>query len=165
MFRPSALASLIVCMSGCSAVPDKLHPGPYEALAMIVPATGVQIYECRAKEGRFEWTFVGPEAELFDRRGAPIGKHYGGPQWEAADGSKVIGKVRERAEAPLAGAIPWLLLDAKSVGPDGSFSKISSIQRLNTVGGVAPNGGCSQATIGKPARVRYTADYHFFSMQ
>ena len=29
-------------------VPDKLKPGANESLAMIVPAKGVQIYECRA---------------------------------------------------------------------------------------------------------------------
>jgi len=30
-------------------VPDKLKPGANESLAMIVPARGVQIYECRAR--------------------------------------------------------------------------------------------------------------------
>ena len=31
-------------------VPDKLMPGANESLAMIVPAKGVQIYECRARK-------------------------------------------------------------------------------------------------------------------
>jgi hypothetical protein len=62
----------------------------------------------------------------------------------------------------MAGAIPWLLLGAKSVGPDGSFSKVTSIQRVNTTGGAAPTSGCSKATAGTPARVPYTADYYFF---
>jgi hypothetical protein len=31
-------------------VPDKLKPGANELLAMIVPAKGVQIYECRARK-------------------------------------------------------------------------------------------------------------------
>ena len=51
-------------------VPDTLKPGANESLAMIVPAKGVQIYECRAKKDAgagFEWAFVAPEAELFDR--------------------------------------------------------------------------------------------------
>jgi hypothetical protein len=166
MSRPYAAALLIFCASGCSTIPSKLQPGSHESLAMIVPAKGVQVYECRANgEGRYEWAFVGPEAELFDRRGAAIGRHYGGPHWEAADGSKVVGKVSERSEAPAAGAIPWLLLEAKSVGPDGMFSKITSIQRVNTIGGVAPKEGCSQATAGKPARIPYAADYCFFSLR
>jgi hypothetical protein len=131
---------------------------------MVVPAKGVQIYECRArKEGGYEWAFVAPEAELFDTRGNRIGKHYAGPHWESNDGSKIVAKLKDRADAPAAGAIPWLLLTSKSAGPEGSFSKVTSIQRVNTVGGVAPAGGCSQAEAGKPARVNYTADYYFFT--
>ena len=155
--------------AGCAtqqtvAVPDKLKPGANESLAVIVPAKGVQIYECRAgKDGNFEWAFVAPEAELFDTRGNRIGKHYGGPHWEAADGSKVLGSLKERADAPQADAIPWLLLNAKSVGPSGSFSRVTSIQRVNTAGGIAPKTGCSKAAAGTPARVNYTADYYFFA--
>ena len=71
--------------------------------------------------------------------------------------------MKERIEAPVADAIPWLLLAVRSVGPEGSFSKVTSIQRVNTVGGVAPKAGCSQATAGTPARINYTADYYFFT--
>ena len=146
-------------------VPDKLKPGANESLAMIVPAKGVQIYECRARRdqaGVYEWAFVAPEADLFDARGNRTGRHYAGPHWEATDGSKILGTVKERADAPMADAIPWLLLGAKSVGPDGSFSKVTSIQRVNTQGGIAPKDGCSQSAVGTPARIRYTADYYFF---
>ena len=148
------------------AVPEKLKPNANESLVMIVPAKGVQVYECRAKKdqaGEYEWAFVAPEADLFDARGTRIGRHYAGPHWEAADGSKIAGTVKERADAPVRDAIPWLLLTARSVGPDGSFSKVTSIQRVNTAGGVAPKTGCSQATAGTPARVDYTADYYFFA--
>jgi hypothetical protein len=147
-------------------VPDKLKPGANESLAMIVPAKGVQIYECRARKdqvGGYEWAFVAPEANLFDARGNRIGRHYTGPHWESTDGSKILGTVKERADAPVADAIPWLLLTAKSVGSEGSFSKVTSIQRVNTVGGVAPKAGCSQAAAGTPARINYTADYYFFT--
>jgi hypothetical protein len=145
-------------------MPEKLIPGANESLAMIVPAKGVQIYECRAKKdqaGAYEWAFVAPDADLLDARGNRIGRHYAGPHWESTDGSKIVGTVKERAEAPVAGAIPWLLLAAKSVGPEGSFSKVTSIQRVNTVGGVAPKAGCSQAAAGTPARIDYTADYYY----
>jgi hypothetical protein len=147
-------------------VPDKLKPGANESVAMIVPAKGVQIYECRAKKdqvGEYEWAFVAPEADLFDARGIRIGRHYAGPHWESTDGSKIMGAVKERSDAPVANAIPWLLLAARSVGSEGSFSKVTSIQRVNTVGGVLPRAGCSQATAGAPARVDYTADYYFFT--
>ncbi len=147
-------------------VPDKLKPGANESLAMIVPAKGVQIYECRARTdqvGGYAWAFVAPEADLFDARGNRTGRHYAGPHWEATDGSKILGTVKERADAPVGDAIPWLLLSARSVGSEGSFSKVTSIQRVNTVGGVAPKAGCSQATAGTPARINYTADYYFFT--
>lgn len=149
-------------------MPDKLKPAAGESLATIVPAKGVQIYECRAKKdqaGTYEWAFVAPEADLFDARGSRIGRHYAGPHWEASDGSKILGTVKDRADAPMAEAIPWLLLSAMSVGPEGAFSKVTSIQRVNTVGGVAPRDGCALAAAGTSARVGYTADYYFFTMK
>ena len=174
MYKQSKLTVLsFLLIAGCAShqtvtVPDKLNPGAKEAMTMVVPAKGVQIYECRAvkdKAGAYEWAFVAPEAELYDTRGNRIGKHYGGPHWEANDGSKVVGAVKDRADAPVADAIPWLLLSAKSVGPEGSFSKVTSIQRVKTVGGVAPKGGCSQATTGTRSRINYSADYYLFSMK
>jgi hypothetical protein len=166
------LALLVTACAGplrptsTATVPDALRPGANESLALIVPAKGVQIYECRARKepaGGYEWAFVAPEADLFDARGTRIGRHYAGPHWESTDGSKILGTVKQRVDAPAAGAIPWLLLAAKSVGPEGAFSKVTSIQRVNTVGGTAPQAGCSQAAAGTPARVGYTADYYFFT--
>jgi hypothetical protein len=145
-------------------VPDVLKPGANEALARVVPAKGDQIYECRAKKdqpGVYEWAFVAPEADLFDGNGKKIGRHYAGPHWEAADGSRIVGAVKQRADAPAPGAIPWLLLATKSAGPAGAFSNVTSIQRVATAGGVAPAGACAQA--GTVARVSYTADYYFFT--
>ena len=152
-------------LAPAASVPANLKPGASESLAMILPAKGVQIYECRARKDQagYEWAFVAPEADLFDTNGKRIGKHYAGPHWEAADGSKVVGAVKARADATAADAIPWLLLSAKPVGAQGSFSNVASIQRVNTVGGVAPKAGCSQAEAGKAARISYSADYYFFN--
>jgi hypothetical protein len=141
MKRSLLLAALL---TGCAAQAPQ-----------VAPAKGVQIYECRDAK----WVFVAPEADLFDRSGRKIGRHYAGPTWEAADGSKVVGAVKERADA--AGAIPWLILSTKSAGPDGAFSKVTSIQRLSTSGGVAPSGACAEP--GATVRVPYTADYYFLS--
>jgi hypothetical protein len=155
--KKTAIA-ISVLAAGCASnvqVPENLK-AEGQSLAMIVPAKGVQIYECRAAK----WAFVAPDAELFDRSGKKIGTHYAGPHWEAADGSKIVAAVKARADAPAAGNIPWLLLSAKSVGPDGAFSKVTSIQRVSTVGGVAPEGSCSQ---GARASIPYTADYYLFT--
>ena len=167
MYKAIGISAAAILAAGCttsSIIPAKLNPAANESVTMIVPAKGVQIYECRAsKNGGFEWAFVAPDAALFDTTGALIGKHYAGPHWEAADGSKVLAKLVERADAPKAGDIPWLLLGAKSVGPQGAFSKVTSIQRVNTTGGVAPKAGCSQANAGTAARIPYSADYYFFT--
>jgi hypothetical protein len=170
-----AVFILVLLVAACASsqppratvnVPDKLRAGANQSLAMIVPARGVQIYECRANKkqvGVYESTFVAPEADLFDTRGNRIGRHYAGPHRESTDGSKILGTVKESAEAPMTDAIPWLLLAATSVGPEGSFSKVTSIQRVNTVAGVAPKAGCSQSGLGTAARINYTADYYFFT--
>ena len=172
--RSLTTALVAVALAGCAAtptvptatesVPAKLQPAG-EKLVMVVPASGVQVYECRAKTGGdAEWAFVAPEADLYDTRGTRIGKHYAGPHWEALDGSKVVATVRERADSPSPEAIAWLLLNAKAVGsPAGSFSHVTSIQRVNTVGGMAPRAGCTLAAVGQRAKVAYRADYVFFT--
>jgi hypothetical protein len=175
MYRKLIASSLCIFAVSCSSVrtperavnvPDKLKPRANESLVHIVPAKGVQIYECRAKSGEaggYGWTFVAPVADLFDASGNKIGRHYAGPHWESADGSKIAGVVKESASAPRADAIPWLLLITKPVGPQGTFSNITSIQRVNTVGGIAPKSGCSQYTVGTTARVPYMADYYLLT--
>ena len=166
------LATLPIVLAACAGapstppVPGNLKPAAGEAALGGVAARGVQIYECRAKKDNpqaSEWAFVAPEADLFDAKGKLVGKHYAGPHWESLDGSKVVGSVKSRADAPQAGAIPWLLLSTKSDGPAGAFAGVTSIQRINTVGGVAPAAeGCTAASLGKGARVAYTADYMLF---
>jgi hypothetical protein len=160
----TASAPLVLALAACAgtpqkptvAVPERLRPAQ-ETLAMVVPARGVQIYECRAGQ----WAFVAPDADLFDANGKRIGRHYAGPHWEAADGSKVVGATKARADAPAANAVPWLLLSTKSVGPEGAFSKVTSIQRVATTGGLAPKSACAQA--GERVRIDYTADYYFLT--
>jgi hypothetical protein len=146
-------------------VPDELKPAANETLAMIVAAKGVQIYECRArKDGSgVEWAFVAPDAELFDTRGKAIGRHGAGPYWQARDGSRVVGTLQARADAPTSGAIPWLLLATKSTGPDGTFGRVTSIQRINTVGGIAPSTPCTRETTGMSVPIDYTADYRLYA--
>ena len=73
------------------------------------------------------------------------------------------GTVKASTDAPQADAIPWLLLVTKSVGSQGSFSNITSIQRVNTVGGVAPKTGCSQSSVGTNTRIPYAADYYLLT--
>jgi hypothetical protein len=168
-----ASASIAAFLSGCvstemekaPSVPASLNVPATQTLSVVAQASGVQIYDCSASKtdpAKFEWVFRAPEADLFDRTGKKIGKHYAGPTWESNDGSKVIGEAKARDDGPDANAIPWLLLNAKSTSGNGVFGKTQSIQRLNTVGGKAPVGGCNQAQAGKDARIAYRAAYYFY---
>jgi hypothetical protein len=103
-----------------------------------------------------------PQAELMDENGAVVGKHYKGPVWEAADGSKVGGQVQQRASAPNANAVPWLLLKAASHEGDGAFARVTYIQRVDTEGGVAPAAGCDKSHAGAEASADYQATYFFY---
>jgi Protein of unknown function (DUF3455) len=163
-----AATSVFVTSVASANVPANIKPANTEKLVMHLPAIGVQIYECRIAnnvDGKpAQWTFVAPEADLFEQPNMRlVGKHDAGPHWTLLDGSKVAGKVASRADATNQGAIPSLLLSAKSVGGAGRLDKVTNIQRLNTVGGVAPTSGCTSADVGKQARIYYTADYYFFA--
>ena len=98
-----------------------------------------------------------------DDKGERIGKHYGGPTWEANDGSKVVGEVQQRADAPRPAAIPWLLLKVRSSQGDGTFNNVTYIQRVNTEGGTAPQDGCDAQHNGAEVRVNYKATYYFYA--
>jgi hypothetical protein len=143
------------------AIPSNLAAPAKQALVRTLWADGVQIYECRkAADASFpDWVFVAPEADLKDSSGVLVGHHYGGPTWEANDGSKVVGVVKAKADATTPRSIPWLLLETHSTGRPGLFARVTTIQRVATVGGNAPETGCGTATIGKQERVPYTAQY------
>jgi len=166
----AAAALVAACAFNPSApsvvVPDKLRPPPDESLLRTLVASGVQVYECRpstADAATAEWTFVAPEASLQDEHGASAGRHGAGPTWEARDGSRVVGTVKAQIESPVAGAIPWLLLQTRSTGRKGAFARVTSIQRVATEGGVAPATGCTAATAGQQARVPYRAQYVLYA--
>jgi Protein of unknown function (DUF3455) len=136
-------------------IPAKLAPPAGTILIGKYKAKGVQIYSCTAKGTANEWTFKAPEARLTGAKGSVL-KHYAGPTWEAADGSKIVGKAIANEPAPKPGAIPWLLLSVESSGT-GLLASARFVQRVNTTGGVGPTGACPTASTER--RVDYTADY------
>ena len=121
-------------------------------------------YECREKKdmaGSHEWAFVAPVATLADEKGTLIGKYYAGPTWESNDGSKVSGK--QVAVSPAAaGNIPLQLVKANPAMGEGAMKGVSYIQRLKTVGGVAPALPCGAEQKGNKQVVPYQADYVFY---
>ena len=120
-------------------------------------AIGVQIYRWNGTG----WAFVAPEATLYadpNYRGK-IGTHYGGPTWESNSGSKVIAS-RVDGCTPDPTAIAWLLLETVESDGPGIYNGVTHIQRVNTVGGVAPQ--LPGQFVGQEARVPYTTEYYFY---
>src|SRR6266702_7918620 len=96
--------------------PAPVVPGPIQVPAgnkVFLVGHGVQIYSCQATPGGFGWGFVAPRANLYNDHGKLIITHFGGPTWQAKDGSSVVGRV-EASVTVDATAIPWLRLSAAS---------------------------------------------------
>jgi hypothetical protein len=146
-------------------VPNSIQPPEGEDLVLMVRATGFQIYICRPDaEGKPAWTLKAPEADLFDEQGKVIGKHFGGPTWQLNDGSQITGKMAAKADAPDAAAIPWLLVTVTSNSGKGALSRVTTIQRVNTVSGLPPAAAeCSESSGEVEFKSSYSADYYFYA--
>ena len=133
---------------------------PGETLVATIHAQGAQVYVCvaDAASGTHAWQFREPIATLMVD-GKTVGRHYAGPNWEMADGSAVVAKVAGRASGASATDIPLLKLEVVSRRGAGLLSDVTTIQRLNTKGGVA-EGACAQ--VGALLSVPYSADYAFY---
>jgi hypothetical protein len=165
-----AVAVLSACgsmerMYSQDSLPDSVKVPAGNRVAMQTVGVGEILYECRAKKdmaGQFEWTFVGPDAALNDRSGMKVGKYYGPPAtWESMDGSKLT--ATQVAVAPAgAGNIPYQLVKANPAIGKGAMTGTTYIQRVATMGGVAPATACDAGKLGTKQTVRYQADYIFW---
>jgi hypothetical protein len=176
----AALAVLASLTLPRAALADKVVP-PTVPAALQVPAgnmaylvghaQGTQNYACTAGTSGNVWTFTGPQATLSGDNGQVIAMHFAvpgttppQPEWQANDGSAVVGH-KVAAATVDATAIPWLLLSAASTstGPGGGdrLSNTTYVQRVHTTGGLAPTTACN---VGDTANVPYTADYYFYQV-
>ena len=190
--RITALGMTIAVALPQAAHADSVAPPPVPAnlevqagneAFLVGHAVGTQNYVClpAPRIGQVAWVLFTPQATLLDDDGEQITTHFFSPNpsesgivraaWQdSRDTSSVWGRDIASSSDPnfvTPGAIPWLLIEEVgtqegSTGGD-TLSKITFIQRLNTVGGVAPSTGCSLPTdIGNRAFVPYTADYFFY---
>jgi hypothetical protein len=144
-------------------------------------AAGTQDYICLPSGATFAWVFFAPQATLSADNSKQITTHFLSPNpfeggtpratWQhSRDTSVVWGATIGSSSDPRfvrAGAIPWLLLQrvGSHDGPTNgdTLTVTTYIQRLNTVGGIAPSDGCAAATdVGKKVLVPYKADYFFY---
>ncbi len=177
MFIRTAIAlSAVTLITACASGPMmKTFDQTSLPAAVQVPAgnkvfwetvgVGEITYECRAKAGtagQFEWVFVGPDAKLNDRGGKQVGKYYGPPAtWESMDGSKLT--ATQVAVAPNGtGNIPLQLVKANPAMGMGAVNGTTYIQRVATMGGVAPAMACAAGNVGAKQIVKYQADYIFW---
>jgi len=159
----SLISGAMVCASASEQdVPAQLKPPDDQPLIVEAHAKGFQIYSCKNDDGKYAWSFKGPEAELFDKAGKAVGRHFAGPTWEWRDHSQVTGKMVTSSPSPDADSIPWLLLTVTNHSGEGVLAHVKSIQRLNTKGGKAPAAGCGAAHEGQETRAVYSADYLFY---
>jgi hypothetical protein len=152
----SATAAPTPATSGHREVPEAIKvPAGNERIA-VMPARGVQTYQCTAGA----WVFLQPDAILRDH-GVPEVLHSKGPVWTSVvDGSSVTAAAQ--ANSPVPNSIPQLLLKSTGNRGPGLLSAVTFVQRLNTTGGASPTGAC---TDGVTASVPYTADYAFWVAQ
>jgi Protein of unknown function (DUF3455) len=160
-------------------VPTNLQVPAGNQAFLIGHADGTQNYVCSPAKsvGQVAWTLFTPRATLFNDDGGQLITHYFSPNpaeggivratWEdSQDTSTVWAKANAQAVVN-PDAIAWVLLEVvgKEVGPTGGATLFGTtfIQRVNTVGGLAPATGCDTPTdLGKKAFEPYTADYVFY---
>jgi len=129
-----------------------------ETMVVTLHAEGAQVYDCKAgSDGKFAWTFREPIATLL-LDGKTVGRHYAGPNWEYADGSVVTAKAAGNAPGATPKDIPWLKLEVIASRGSGVLSGVTTVQRINTVGG-RHDGACDKAGVFFSAP--YSADYVF----
>jgi hypothetical protein len=167
-------------------LPPNMAPVPPGNTAFLVGhAVGTQNYVCLPSGSGVAFVLFTPEATLFRDNDKQIITHFFSPNlspippevartiratWQdSRDTSTVWAKLHQPNGAVTVDpdSIAWLLLDVVGAqdGPTGghTLTETTFVQRLNTVGGLAPLTGCSSpADVGTEAFVPYTADYFFY---
>ena len=162
-------------------VPSNLEAPAGQRPYLIGHAYGTQNYICLPTVSGAAWTFLGPQATLFDKDGEQLTTHFLSPNpvengtpratWQHSQDTSTVWAAAVASSTDPAyvapGAIPWLLLQVvgRERGPTGGATLLKTrfIQRLNTAGGSAPATGCSQSMhIGQRVCVPYTADFFFY---
>jgi hypothetical protein len=151
------VAASLVASDATAQVPDPIA-APGETQIVTLHAQGAQVYECKAgADGKLAWTFREPIATLL-LDGKTVGRHYAGPNWDHIDGSGVTAKVLANAPGKTTNDIAWLKLEVTARRGNGVLSGATTIQRINTAGGVW-RGSCEKA--GAFHSAPYATDYVF----
>jgi hypothetical protein len=149
--------------------PTTIEVSQTAVLVAAYAAEGVQTYTCQQTgtggSATYAWSTASvPTANLYGADCMIAATHYAGPHWKAKDGSIVLGTKVRSAPSSTAASIPQLLLSAVAEGTTvGLLTPVTAIQRLDTVGGIAPSTGCDDQHVNGTVDVPYTATYYFYS--
>ena len=152
----------VLLLAGGALADDKALPAaiaaPDEKVVLTLHAVGMQYYDCKpGADGKLVWTFNSPQATLTSADKV-AGYHNAGPTWELMDGSSITAKAVGNAPGTNPNDIPWLKLEVNSHKGTGQLSDVTTVQRINTVGGVL-KGSCDREKAGEG--MPYSADYVF----
>lgn len=161
--------ALLIVATGCAAppsppvnsdLPEGLRAYPGAILADVLSARGEAVYECNRSGNDLSWAYRGVESPLFDSAGKRIGTAAPGGYFMADDGSYAVTRVDAKASMGQQD-LPWARLvsrfNAGEQAGAGRFARTQLIQRVNTKGGVAPEGTCPAegAMLYAPYRATY----------
>lgn len=141
-----------------------LSASALEEPAFMLSADGAQVFECRlrgAGPNPYAWTFVAPDATLYEGSRS-VARMTTPSLWESLSDRSSVTAVARGSQEGGAGNLPWLVLRAAPLSDTGLFAGVTTIQRVNTSGGVAPATPCTAENAGSEARVAFTADYYFY---
>ncbi|WP_259460785.1 DUF3455 domain-containing protein [Paraburkholderia sp. BL23I1N1] len=167
------------------SLPVALRASQDEVLQEVMTTHGDETYVCRrvkarppasgatgqpdtlpgvARDGtQLTWDTLGSEAILVDAAGQSAGTVAPGRYFLSYDGSYVIGNVAAESQVG-ANALTWVRYTARFVAAprpgEGRFAEISSIQRIDTSGGLPPQSSCELE--GAHLLVPYGATYMFY---
>ncbi|GGC41600.1 hypothetical protein GCM10011400_30540 [Paraburkholderia caffeinilytica] len=167
------------------SLPVALRASQDEVLQEVMTTHGDETYVCRrikasppeigatalpdtlpgvARDGtQLLWDPLGSEAILVDAAGQSAGTVAPGRYFLSYDGSYVIGKVDAESQVG-ANALTWARYTTRFVAAprpgEGRFADVSSIQRIDTSGGLPPQPTCELE--GAHLLVPYGATYMFY---
>jgi hypothetical protein len=153
-----SLASLLASPTQTLAQVPAAIAAAGESVVAAFHAEGAQLYECKlGTANNLIWRFREPIAALIlDNK--TVGTHFAGPNWQLFDGSGVRAETVSSVPGATPDDVPWLKLKVTEQRGDGTLSRVSTVQRINTRGGAA-QGSCE--TAGTYRSVPYSADYLF----
>ena len=160
----------LAALPALAAIPEPaglapgLRAGANEEPAFMLTARGVNLFQCKARvedPNTYGWFFVAPDATLFEGSRS-AGRHQAVGQFESATDRTTIFGVPRATQPGGANNLPSMAMRAAPTGDTGMFAGVTTIQRVNTAGGVAPAEGCAASNAGAETRVDFSADYYFY---